>query len=123
MIDAVSASGQILFEKLLQAGDQLDQLPWQALREGVEIHRLYGDQMTGPAAALLRYQPGARVSYHVHGGYEHILVLRGSQEDHSGVRRTGDLAICPPGSGHDILSRDGCIVLAIWSGPLTFMGE
>lgn len=120
MTDDQSVTNPILFDGLLQAGNKLDDLPWQVLRDGVEIYRLYGDQLKGPAAALLRYQPGARVSYHVHGGYEHILVLRGSQQDQNGLRRTGDLAICKPGSGHDIVSDHGCIVLAIWSGPLQF---
>ena len=48
------------------------EVPGGPFRAGIEIYRLYGDGMTGPTAALLRFEPGASVSLHEHTGYEHI---------------------------------------------------
>ncbi|ASC71833.1 hypothetical protein XM38_027870 [Halomicronema hongdechloris C2206] len=93
--------------------DRSDTLPWQPFRPGVDICRLYGDG-SGPAAALLRYHPGAHVPHHYHSGYEHILVLSGSQRDRHQTYAAGTLVINPPGSDHAVTSDDGCLVLVIW---------
>ncbi|MEM7062721.1 MAG: cupin domain-containing protein [Cyanobacteria bacterium P01_B01_bin.77] len=93
-------------------------LSWQPFRRGVEIHRLYGDGQQGPSAALLKYEPGAKVPDHSHTGYEHIIVLSGSQRDYQGNHATGTLVINPPGSSHNVVSDEGCIVLIIWEKPV-----
>jgi anti-sigma factor ChrR (cupin superfamily) len=108
----------IILNALLEIADRQDQFPWQPFREGVDIHRLYGDGQ-GAAAALLRYQPGARVPGHTHTGFEHIFVLSGSQTDRNGEHRAGTLVINRPGSGHSVVSDQGCIVLAIWEKPIS----
>jgi hypothetical protein len=59
-------------------------LPFVPFRAGIEIHRIYGDGIVGPAAAVLRYRPGAGVPWHEHRGSEHVVVLEGSQEDERG---------------------------------------
>jgi anti-sigma factor ChrR (cupin superfamily) len=94
---------------------------WQPLNSGVEISYIYKDETTGAAAAFIRYAPGTRVKPHQHLGYEHIIVLEGEQsdDDHSYVQ--GSLAIQPPTTQHEIKSVSGCVVLAIWSGPLKFV--
>jgi anti-sigma factor ChrR (cupin superfamily) len=94
------------------------ELVWEPFRPGVEIHRLYPAEPDGAAAALLRYQPGASVPYHRHTGFEHILVLSGSQADNHGTYTTGTLVVNPPGTRHTVHSPDGCIVLAIWAKPV-----
>lgn len=96
------------------------QLPWKPFRPGVEIHRLYGDGVTGPAAALLRFKESAKVPLHAHPGYEHILVLAGSQRDQNGPIHAGTLAVHPPGTAHSVVSEPGCIVLAIYEKPVQF---
>ncbi|MDB5330510.1 MAG: hypothetical protein JWP03_1661 [Phycisphaerales bacterium] len=93
---------------------------WEKFREGIEIHRLYSNAQ-GASAALLRYAPGARLPRHEHAGYEHILVLRGSQEDDTGHHEVGTLLIHPPGTTHEILSTAGCLVLAVWEKPVRFL--
>jgi len=113
----------LVFASLLQQAAQPDLLDWQALRVGVEIHLLYGQAAKGPAAALLRYAPGAQVPEHQHLGYEHILVLQGSQSDANGCHQSGTLLASPPQSRHAIISEEGCVVLAIWAGPLQFTNE
>jgi anti-sigma factor ChrR (cupin superfamily) len=97
-----------------------DRLPWQPLRPGVEIHRLYGAEHEGPSAALLRYRPGAEVPWHVHTGAEHILVLSGSQEDHRGRYGAGSFVVNQPGTRHRVVSPDGCLVLVVWERPVRF---
>lgn len=97
-----------------------DALPWQPLRPGVEIHRLYGGEHDGPSAALLRYRPGAEVPWHVHAGAEHILVLSGSQEDHRGRYGAGSFVVNQPGTRHRVVSPDGCLVLVVWERPVRF---
>jgi anti-sigma factor ChrR (cupin superfamily) len=98
-----------------------DEIPWKPFREGVEIHHLYGDGLKGPSAALLRYRASAHVPLHEHQGYEHIIVLSGSQRDRNGEAAAGTLTINPPGSRHDLTSDAGCIVLAIYEKPVRFL--
>jgi anti-sigma factor ChrR (cupin superfamily) len=100
-----------------------ENIPWVPYKDGVDIFRFYGDGLTGPAAALLRYRPGGEVPLHEHVGYEHILVLAGSQRDENGVYSTGHIAINPPGTRHKVISETGCIVLAIYEKPVRFIGE
>jgi len=98
-------------------------IPWQPFQEGVEIHRLYGDGVTGPSAALLRFSAGGRIPRHLHTGYEHILVLAGSQADDDGLLPAGRLRIHIPGSSHAVTSAAGCIALAIYEKPVSFSGS
>lgn len=97
-----------------------DTIAWQPFRPGVEIHRLYGDGQAGATAALLRYKEAAVVPMHTHEGFEHILVLSGSQKDQNGILRAGTLSIHPPGTRHAVVSDAGCIVLAIYEKPVKF---
>ncbi|PSN11877.1 transcription negative regulator ChrR [filamentous cyanobacterium CCT1] len=108
----------LVFPELWQILARADDLPWEAFRPGIEIHRLYPAEPNGAAAALLRYQPGASVPYHLHTGFEHILVLSGSQVDDNGTYGAGTLVVNPPSTRHSVSSPDGCIVLAIWAKPV-----
>jgi anti-sigma factor ChrR (cupin superfamily) len=74
----------------------------------------------GPRSAFLRYAVGARLPAHAHVGYEHIIVLSGSQSDHSGLHGPGAMIINPPGTSHAVYSAIGCLVLAIWEKPVVF---
>jgi anti-sigma factor ChrR (cupin superfamily) len=93
-------------------------LTWEPFREGVAISWLYRNGDHGPAAAYLRYAPGARVPHHFHAGYEHVLILDGSQRDRNGRHHAGTLVISPPGTSHEVVSEDGCLVLIIWERPV-----
>jgi anti-sigma factor ChrR (cupin superfamily) len=99
----------------IQSGD----IAWEPFRPGVTIARLYQHD-DGHAAALLCYEPGATVPHHRHPGYEHILVLSGTQVDERGTHPTGTLVINTPGSSHAVSSPTGCVVLAIWEQPVQF---
>ena len=93
---------------------------WEAFRDGIDIAWLYRNGDHGPAAAFLRYAPGARVPFHHHAGYEHVLILEGSQSDRNGCHRAGAMVINPPGTSHEVMSEEGCIVLIIWERPVIF---
>ncbi len=98
-----------------------DEIPWQPFQDGVEIHRLYGDGITGPTAALIRFRKDGKVPAHAHTGYEHIIVLAGTQRDQNSTATAGTLIINPPGTQHSVVSEAGCIVLAIYEKPVSFL--
>jgi quercetin dioxygenase-like cupin family protein len=94
---------------------------WEPFLPGVDRCWLYCVSVDGPAAALLRFKPGACVPLHEHRGYEHIFVLRGEQSDENGVAAAGALLIHPPGTRHRVVSVPGCLVLAIYEKPVRFI--
>jgi anti-sigma factor ChrR (cupin superfamily) len=96
-------------------------LDWEPFREGVDIFPLYGERGHSAAAALLRYREGASVPQHRHSDWEHILVLAGSQADANGEYAAGTLVLNHPESTHSVASRSGCVVLAIWTGPVVIL--
>jgi len=108
---------------LFHIAERQDEIAWQPFRDGVDIHRLYGDGVSGPTAALIRFRKDGHVPQHEHAGYEHILVLAGSQRDQNGVTRAGTLIVNPPGTRHDVVSEAGCIVLALYEKPVRFAQE
>lgn len=95
---------------------------WEPLQPGVAVSWIYR-LPDGPRAALLHYEPGARVPMHEHPGLEHILILEGSQEDADGVYPKGSCVIHGPGTRHSVLSQEGCLALAIWEKPVVFLPE
>ncbi len=103
-----------LSELLGQAGG------WAVFRDGVEILRLAGDGKMGASAALLRYQPGARVPPHRHPGFEVIYVMSGAQSDERGTYGAGTLIVNPPGYEHSVWSDEGCVVLIMWERSVEF---
>jgi anti-sigma factor ChrR (cupin superfamily) len=56
----------------------------------------------------------------MHPDVEMILILDGTQTDETGTYGPGDVVINPPGSQHSIVSKDGCVVLLMWSKPVIF---
>jgi quercetin dioxygenase-like cupin family protein len=108
---------------LFGIANRQDQIPWEPFKDGVEIYRLYGDGITGPTAALLRFQKAGEVPMHEHAGYEHIIVLAGSQRDQKGAAEAGTLIINPPGTRHSVVGQAGCIVLAIYEKTVQFLPE
>jgi anti-sigma factor ChrR (cupin superfamily) len=100
-----------------------EELPWQPLRPGVDIHWIYREGGDGAAAALIRFQPGGRVPLHEHRGHEHIFVLSGSQTDENGRLAAGSLMVNAPGTRHSIVSEEGCLVLAIYGRRVRFLND
>jgi anti-sigma factor ChrR (cupin superfamily) len=115
------SAARLLLQRLFGPEQSFDDVPWQPMRPGIEIARLYGVADSGPSAALLRYAKGARLPPHRHTGYEHIFVLRGSQRDEAGRYGAGSCLIHGEHSAHSVVSDDGCVVLAVWQGPVVFL--
>jgi anti-sigma factor ChrR (cupin superfamily) len=92
---------------------------FRPFRPGIEILRLY--EQDGAAAAVLRYEPGARLGAHRHETHELIYVVTGEQCDERGSYPAGTVIVNPPGSSHSVWSPKGCIVLVVWRGPVTFL--
>ena len=113
----------IEFGNLFELARSIERVPWQPFREGVDIHRFYGDGISGPSAALIRFREDATIPRHRHGGYEHIIVLAGQQRDENGCIEAGTLRIHPPGSAHLVTGGKGCLVLAIYEKPVTFLED
>lgn len=107
-----------LFSKAVSLKDEEG---WEAFLPGVDVRWLYQTTPDGPAAALIRYQPGARVPLHEHVGYEHVFVLDGAQSDQFGNATAGTLTINSPGSSHSVVSENGCVVLIIWERRARFL--
>lgn len=113
--------GARILLNIFTTGYSSNNYTWQPLRAGVDIAVLYSGSNDEPAAALLRYAPGAQIPLHEHRGYEHILILRGSQSDEHGEYGPGEMIISPPGTRHTVTSEEGCLVLAIWQTPVRFV--
>lgn len=114
------ANHTILLQDIFGIASQPDNLEWVPFREGIEIYPIYTSE-SGCSAALLRYAPGASIPSHEHLGYEHILVLKGEQNDQYHSYPQGTLVVSPPGTSHSVQSSSGCIVLAIWEKPVSFL--
>ncbi len=121
--DPVPKYSRIEIADLFRIAAHPEEIPWQPFRDGVEIHRLYGDGVTGPTAALIRFRKDGRVPVHAHTGYEHIIVLAGTQRDQNSTAQAGTLIINPPGTSHSVVSEAGCIVLAIYEKPVQFLPD
>jgi anti-sigma factor ChrR (cupin superfamily) len=114
----------LVLHQLLQRAPLLwDEDGWEPFRPGIQIRRLYQENEGGPAAALLRYEPGASVPSHEHLGYEHILVLDGEQSDEHGTYPVGTFVVNRPHTAHRVASRTGCVVLVIWEKAVRFPGS
>jgi len=82
-----------------------------------------GTRACGPTAALLRFRKAGKVPLHEHPGYEHIIVLAGSQRDQNSAAAAGTLIVNPPGTSHSVVGEAGCIVLAIYGAPVQFLPD
>lgn len=90
-------------------------------RSGVYIHDLYTTEQTGPsgpAAALVRYKPGACTPAHRHPGYELVYVFDGELLTDRGRHPRHTLVVMAPGSVHAPRSDTGCLLLVMWEQPV-----
>jgi len=108
-----------MMQSILRQGG-FDKLPWKPFKPQVTMVELYGDFSNGPSAKLLRYAKGAKVGLHKHLGWEHVIILEGSQTDITGTHGAGEVIINAPGSCHRLESKEGCVLLAIYEKPVDF---
>src|SRR5262249_61268877 len=62
----------------------LSELPWIDARPGVRQKRIWEDKSTERRAILARFEPGAKLPLHRHGGDERILLGEGAHADEPG---------------------------------------
>ena len=98
-------------------------LAFEPFGEGIEAHWLVKGGAGDPSAALLRYESGASVPRHRHGGLETILVLEGSQSDETGDYEAGSLVLNAKGTEHSVHSKNGCVVFIQWDLPVIMLGD
>ena len=73
--------------------------------EVLPLHR-YGEEVV----RMVRMAPGTRLDHHDHPGGEEILVLEGGFADEHGRYQEGHWIRNPPGSGHQVVSEQGCLL-------------
>ena len=121
-LDPAPAYSRFELANLFNIAEWQHEIPWQPFKDGMEIYRLYGNETSGPTAALIRFVKAGKVPFHAHSGYEHILILAGAQRDQNSAAAPGTLIINPPGSEHSVVGEASCIVLAIYEKPVEFLG-
>jgi anti-sigma factor ChrR (cupin superfamily) len=120
-VTSAQLPGSLIFPNLSKLAEDRANLKWESFHPGVDIHWLYRDGDQGPSAALLRFQPGAAVPMHEHRGLEHIYILSGSQSEGGSLLAAGGLMVHRPGTRHSIVSKEGCLALAIYEKPAVFV--
>ena len=96
-------------------------MAWSATQfPGIRIKVLYQDEAAGELTCLLKWEPGARLPFHMHPEIEQSWVLEGSFSDHDGTCRAGEYVWRKTGSMHETYSEEGCTILAIYRRPNVF---
>ena len=98
-------------------------LSYEYFRDGVLVHWVMKGDESKPTVAILKYEPGASVPLHRHGGLETIIVLDGTQSDEHGKYAAGTLVLNAAGTEHLVWSEDGCVVLIQWDLPVVILGK
>ena len=91
---------------------------WEKLREGITKKSLARDPKSGLQVDLLRLEPGFVDKPHFHGNFEWVYILEGSMEDERGVHVKGDFLVNGKGGPHRPSSKEGCLLLIVWSGKV-----
>ncbi|MEM7292732.1 MAG: cupin domain-containing protein [Pseudomonadota bacterium] len=82
---------------------------------GFDIKRLLEDEVSGWHTWLMRVAPGVAAQPHAHERTEQIYVLEGTFYDDDGEYAPGDFIVRSPGAIHTGGSRDGAVVLLIYT--------
>jgi anti-sigma factor ChrR (cupin superfamily) len=94
----------------------LSDIAWVDVMPGVQQKPVWQDKETRRRAALVRFEPGAKLPRHRHLGDELIFVIEGSNADESGEVTAGNMNYRPNRCVHTVTTRNGATVLALVSG-------
>lgn len=101
-----------------------DEGAWEEMFEGIFVKRLFVDRGRGSVTSLYRFQPGARIPPHPHGGVEECYVLEGDLEANGEVLGPGDYTCAPAGSFHpSVRTEGGAMVLIIEQASREMMAQ
>jgi len=93
-------------------------MTWNKLRSGIQIKSLAKDSSRNIQMDLLKIEPNFEDQGHFHDDWEWVYVLEGTLEDKKGVHKKGDFLINEKDSPHKPTSKDGCLLLIVWSGSV-----
>lgn len=94
----------------------LDAAAWAPMLPGVQAKTVWVDEPSNRRALLIRFEPGAALTRHVHDGDEVLYVLEGSVADDHGTVTAGNVGYRPPGCTHTVRSESGALSFAVISG-------
>jgi len=123
-----SRFGCVLFVKLRQfpgrtrehVALRTESMPWQPLRAGVAVRRLYSQDGFTDSVRLERWEPGARPGRIGYPSGAELFVLGGSFADAKGAFARGTWLRLPPGTSHSPSTEQGC-VLYIKEGGFAYL--
>ena len=95
---------------------------WRSRLGGISARKIHRLCEPGVDARLFRFEPGAAIPEHDHGGEELTLVLSGGFADETGVYHRGDVPVGRAGEPHQPIGLPGepCICLAVSIGGYRF---
>lgn len=85
--------------------------------DGFQYQTLFDDPTTGLRTMLMRVEGGVLTSPHAHNELEQVLVLEGEFYDADRTYGPGDFIVRAPGAIHTGGSKEGALVLLIYSPP------
>ena len=91
----------------------VSEIAWVDAMAGVRQKPIWHDKETKRRAAMVRFEPGAKLPRHKHVGDELIFVIEGSNADESGEVVAGNLNYRPNGCVHTVTTQHGATVLAV----------
>jgi anti-sigma factor ChrR (cupin superfamily) len=123
-----SREGCVLFVKLRQypgrtrehVALRTESMPWQPLRAGVAVRRLYSQDGFTDSVRLERWEAGAQRGRIGYPSGAELFVLGGSFGDAQGAFARGTWLRLPPGTSHSPSTHEGC-VLYIKEGGFTYL--
>ena len=105
-----------------QKMDDLDWNPW--VMEGVEYKLVSVDDRTNGFSIFLRVAPNTVAPVHRHMGSIELLMLEGDLTyDGVDIGRPGDYMFEPAGDVHRPRSKSGCILFAVFNGPIAALDD
>jgi 2,4'-dihydroxyacetophenone dioxygenase len=100
----------------------VDWNPW--VMDGVEYKLVSVDERTNGFTIFLRVAPNTIAPVHRHMGAIELLVLEGDLTyDGVDIGRAGDYMYEPSGDIHRPRSATGCILFAVFSGPIAALDD
>jgi len=94
---------------------RLADMPWQDAGSGFWMKPVFDDEKAGLRTLLMKVDPGTVAEPHAHDELEQIFVLDGDFYDEENTYSTGDFAVRAPGALHTGGTRNGALVLLIYS--------
>lgn len=90
-------------------------IDWTDHGDGFPYKELLHDPGTGMRTQLMKMVPGACVGPHAHTLLEQVYVLEGEFDDGEHTYRAGDFVVRAPGAMHSAASRDGALLLVVYT--------